>query len=77
MRNLTVRGTHGMSAKTALQVNALIGLASTLAATAMMSLALTRPEAVAEAVAQHDYSSIALAVVSQVAGWLHALLRLI
>ena len=66
-----------MSAKTALQVNGLIGLASTLAASAMMSLALTHPEAVVEAVAQRDYSAIALAVASQVAGWLHALLRLI
>jgi hypothetical protein len=77
MRNLTVRGTHGMSAKTALQVNGLIGLASAVAATAMMSLALTRPEAVAEAIAQRDYSSIALAVASQATGWLLALLRLL
>lgn len=65
-----------MSAKTALQLNGVIGLASAVAATAMMSLALTRPEAIAEVVAQRDYSSLALAVASQVAGWIHALLRL-
>jgi hypothetical protein len=64
-----------MSAKTALQLNAVIGLASTLAATAMMSLVLTRPEAIAEAIAQREYGSVALAMVTQVAGWLHALLR--
>ena len=32
-----------MSSKVALQVNALIGLASTIAASAMMTLVLTRP----------------------------------
>ena len=64
-----------MSAKTALQLNAAIGLASTLAASAMMSLVLTRPEAIAEAIAQREYGAVALAMVTQVAGWLHALLR--
>jgi len=64
-----------MSAKTALQLNAVIGLASTLAASAMMSLVLTRPEAIAEAIAQREYGAVALAMVTQVAGWLQALLR--
>lgn len=64
-----------MSSKVALQVNALIGLASTVAASAMMTLVLTRPEAVASAVAQRDYGAVAMAVVTQVADWLSALLR--
>ena len=64
-----------MSSKIALQVNALIGLASTVAASAMMTLVLTRPEAVASAVAQRDYGAVAKAVVTQVADWLSALLR--
>ncbi len=64
-----------MSAKVALQFNAVIGLASTLAAGAMMSLVLTRPEAVASAVARHEYGAVAMAAASQLLGWLHALLR--
>ena len=66
-----------MSSRTALQVNAIVGIASTAAAAAMMSLMLTRPEAVATAIAQHDYGRLAMAVASEVAGWLHALLRFI
>jgi hypothetical protein len=64
-----------MSSKAALQVNALIGLASTIAASAMMTLVLTRPEAVASAVAQREYGAVAMAVVTQVADWLVALWR--
>ena len=64
-----------MSGKVALQLNAVVGLASTLAAGAMISLVLTRPEAIASAVAQREYGAVAMAVVMQVAGWLHALLR--
>ena len=64
-----------MSAKFALQVNALVGLASAVAATAVMSLALTRPEALASAIAQREYGDVALAVLSQVAGWVQSLLR--
>ena len=64
-----------MSSKVALQVNALIGLASTIAASAMMTLVLTRPEAVASAVAERDYGAVAMAVVTQVADWLSALWR--
>jgi hypothetical protein len=64
-----------MSGKVALQLNAVVGLASTLAAGAMISLVLTRPEAIALAVAQREYGAVAMAVVMQVAGWLHALLR--
>ena len=64
-----------MSSKVALQVNALIGLVSMLAASAMMTLVLTRPEAVASAVAQRDYGAVARAVIVQVADWLSSLLR--
>lgn len=66
-----------MSAKVALQLNALVGLASAVAAIAMMSLVLTRPEAVASAVAQREYGVVAMALAAQVAGWLHALLKFI
>ena len=61
--------------KVALQLNALVGLASTVTAGAIMSLVLTRPEAIASAVAQREYGAVALAVVMQIAGWMHALLR--
>jgi hypothetical protein len=64
-----------MSSKVALQLNAVIGLVSALAASATMSLVLTRPEAVASAVAQRDYGAVAKALVTQVADWLSALLR--
>jgi hypothetical protein len=61
--------------KVAMQLNAIVGLASTLAAGAIMSLVLTRPEAIASAVAQREYGAVAMAVVMQIAGWLHAILR--
>jgi hypothetical protein len=64
-----------MSTRTALQVNAVVGLASTAAAAAIMSLMLTRPEAVAAAIAQHEYGRLAMAVATEVTGWLHTLLR--
>jgi hypothetical protein len=64
-----------MTAKAALQLNAFIGLASSVAATAMISLVLTRPAEVASAVAQHEYGAVARAVAVELAGWLHALLR--
>ena len=63
--------------KVALQLNALVGLASTLVSGAIMSLVLTRPEAIASAVAQREYGAVAMAVVTQIAGWLQALLRLL
>jgi hypothetical protein len=61
--------------KVALQLNAIVGLASTLVSGAIMSLVLTRPEAIASAVAQREYGAVAMAVVTQIAGWLQALLR--
>jgi hypothetical protein len=66
-----------MSSKLALQLNAVIGLVSTVAAGAMMWLALTRPAEVASAVANREYGAIAMAVAAQLTGWLHALLRFI
>jgi len=64
-----------MSTKTALQLNAIVGLASTVAAGAMISLVLSRPESVAASLAQHDYGAIVTAVVTEVVGWLHAIVR--
>jgi hypothetical protein len=64
-----------MTVKAALRLNAFVGLASTAAATAMISLALTRPAEVASAVARHEYGALARAVAIELAGWLHALLR--
>jgi precorrin-4 methylase len=63
--------------KVALQLNAAVGLASTVAAGAMMWLVLTRPTEVATAVATRHYGTVAMAVVSQLAGWLHALLHFV
>lgn len=63
--------------KVALQVNAFVGVVSAVAATAMMSLVLTRPAEVASAIAQHEYGAIAVAMARELAGWLHALLRLL
>jgi len=66
-----------MSSKIAIQLNAFIGVASTLAAGAMMWLVLTQPAQVASAVANREYGAIAMAVAEQLTGWLHALLRFI
>jgi hypothetical protein len=66
-----------LTSRTALQVNAVLALAAVAAAAAMMSLALTQPETVAAAVAQHDYLTVAAAVGRELAGWLHALLRFV
>lgn len=48
-----------------------------MAATAMMSLVLTRPAEVASAIARHEYGAVAVAMARELAGWLHALLRLL
>lgn len=64
-----------MTAKIALQVNAIIGLASLLAAGALMSLVLTRPQAVLTTVAEREYGALAGVLVAHVAGWVQALLR--
>jgi hypothetical protein len=61
--------------RTALQVNAAVGILCTVAASAMMSLALTEPEGIAAAVARHEYGAIVTAVAAELAGWFHALLH--
>ena len=64
-----------MTVKAALRLNAFVGLASTVAATAMISLVLTQPAEVASAVAHREYGPVARAMAVELAGWLHALLR--
>ena len=64
-----------MTARIALQLNAVVGLASVLAAGALMSLVLTRPEAVLSAVAEREYGALAGVLATQIAGWFQALLR--
>ena len=64
-----------MTVKAALRLNAFIGLVSAVAASVMISLVLTRPAEVASAVAQHEYGAVARAMVVELAGWFHALLR--
>ena len=64
-----------MTVKAALRLNAFVGLASAVAATVMISLVLTQPAEVASAVAQREYGAVARAMVVELAGWLHALLR--
>ena len=66
-----------MSAKVALQLNAAIGLTSTVAAGALMSMVMKDPAAVAAAIARHEYAGVAMAVAHQLAAWLQALLRFI
>jgi hypothetical protein len=66
-----------MSAKVVLQLNAAVGLASTAAAGALMSMVMSDPTAVAAAIARHEYGAVAMAMAQQLAGWLHALLRFI
>ena len=64
-----------MTTRLALQVNAVVGLASSLAAGALISVVWTQPETVLSAVAEREYGSLATVLVSQVAGWFQALLR--
>jgi hypothetical protein len=64
-----------MTTRLALQLNAIVGLASAIAAGALMSLWWTRPDGVLSAVAERDYGALAAVLVTQVAGWLHALWR--
>jgi len=64
-----------MTTRIALQLNAAVGLISALAAGALISLLLTRPESVVSAVAERDYGALASVLATQVAGWFQALLR--
>jgi hypothetical protein len=64
-----------LTSRTALQMNAILAVVSVAAAAALMSLVLTQPEAVAAAVARHEYGAVVTAVARELTGWLHALLR--
>jgi hypothetical protein len=64
-----------MSGKVALQLNAMVGVASMAAASAIMWLLLTRPAEVAVTVANHDYEAFIAAIGQQLGVWIHALLR--
>ena len=64
-----------MTTRLALQVNAVVGLVSALAAGALITLVMTQPETVLSAVAEREYGSLASVVLTQVAGWFQALWR--
>ena len=64
-----------MTARAALQLNAIVGIASACGAVTLMSMVLRNPVGVATAVAHRDYRDLAVAVVQHAAGWLHAVLR--
>jgi hypothetical protein len=64
-----------MTARLVLQLNAAVGLASSVLAGATMWLVLTKPAEVAYAVANHEYGAMALAVGRELGSWLQALLR--
>jgi hypothetical protein len=66
-----------MTTRIALQVNAAVGLASALAASALLSLWWTRPETVLSAVAEREYGTLAAVLATHVAGWFQALWRFI
>ena len=66
-----------MSGKVALQLNAMVGMVSTVAASAIMWLLLTRPTDIAVKVAARDYDALVIAIGHQLGAWIHALLRFI
>ena len=63
-----------MTARFALQLNAVVGLLSGAVASATIWLVLTRPVDVAEAIATHEYGAIAEAIGRELGTWLSALL---
>ena len=71
-----------MTARLVLQLNAAVGITSSVVAGATMWLVLTRPaegseisDLVAFAVANHEYGAMALAIGQQLGSWLQTLLR--
>jgi hypothetical protein len=66
-----------MSGRIALQLNAAVGIVTTILAAATISISLTRPVDVVTAVAARNYGLIAAAIGQQVAAWFHVLLRLL
>jgi hypothetical protein len=53
----------------------MVGVGCAAAASALMSMVLADPAAVAGAIARREYADVAVAVLRHVGGWLHALLR--
>jgi len=60
-----------------LQLNAAVGIVSSLIACATMWLVLTRPAAVADAVANHNYGAVAAAIGHQLVAWMRAVLQFV
>jgi hypothetical protein len=63
-----------MTARLALQLNAVVGLVTSAVAGATIWLLLTRPTEVAVAVANHEYGAMIAAVGQELGSWLQALL---
>jgi hypothetical protein len=70
-------GTTKMAARIALQVNAVVGIASTAVAGATMWLVLSRPAEVAIAMSDQQYGAVAAAVARQLGTWLQAILQFV
>lgn len=66
-----------MTSRIVLQLNAAVGLATMLAAGALMSLLWTRPVTVLSAVSEREYGTLATVLATQIAGWFHAVWRLL
>jgi hypothetical protein len=64
-----------MSARVALQLNAVIGIVMTAAASSTVWLVLTRPADVAFAIADREYGAMALAIAHELARLAAGLVR--
>ena len=64
-----------MTTRIALQLNAAVGLASAVAAGALLSLWWTQPETLVSAVAEREYGNLATVLATHVAGWFLAVWR--
>jgi hypothetical protein len=64
-----------MSTKRVLQINAAIGIASSVVSVAMAWLVLTRPVQVASAVADGNVIAVLRSIGGQLTTWLQALMR--
>ena len=62
-----------MSARVALQLNAVVGIATSAAACSTVWLLLTRPADLAYAVANHEYAAMAMAVMSELGRFISTL----
>jgi hypothetical protein len=66
-----------MTTRIALQLNAAVGLATALAAGALISVLWTRPVTVLSAVSEREFGTLAAVLATQIAGWFQALWRLL